>query len=212
MKIIKKLAYKSAFYIQKCNNSSHENKRILYFGFEAIYGDIVKLTIVICASAILRSLFPVLAITLAFAILRRYAGGFHMDSEGKCLLATFCSFVIPGTLLSKINFHANSILLIIINAFIFIACLLLLIKYAPKDCINRPIDEDESIVFKRRAIRDIIILTIISIILAILDNSLLSFSIMLGIILEVFTLVPFGYNLFKAFNSFSLAKKIPTSK
>ncbi len=202
MKIIRKLAYSSANYIQKNNKSSHENRRILYFGFQAIYGDIVKLIIVILISSALQSPFQVLALTFAFAFLRRYAGGFHMDTELKCIIATVCSFVIPGTLISKINFEINTIWIIGINTIIFINCLLLLKKYAPKDCVNRPIDENEAIVFKRKAIRDLIILTVISIILALLSQPLLSLSIIAGIVIEIFTLVPVGYRLFEMINSY----------
>ncbi len=201
MKFIRKFAYSSAIYIQKNNSSSHENRRILYFGFQAIYGDIVKLIIVILISSALQSLLQVLALTFAFALLRRYAGGFHMDTEGKCIITTVCSFVIPGTLISKLNFEANTFWIIIINAIVFLNCLLLLKKYAPKDCVNRPIEENEEIVFKRKAIRDLIILTVISIILTFFGQHLLSLSIIAGIIIEIFTLVPFGYKLFEKINS-----------
>lgn len=201
MKIIRKLSYSSAIYIQQNNSSSHENRRILYFGFQAIYGDIVKLIIVILISSALQSLLQVLALTFAFAFLRRYAGGFHMDTEAKCIITTVCSFVIPGTLISKINFETSTFWIIIINAIIFINCLLLLMKYAPRDCVNRPIEEDEAIVIKRKAIRDFVILTVISVILALLGQHLLSLSIIAGILIEIFTLVPFGYRLFKMINS-----------
>ena len=201
MKIIRKFAYSSAIYIQQNNSSSHENRRILYFGFQAIYGDIVKLIIIILISTALQSLLQVLTLTFSFAFLRRYAGGFHMDTEGKCIIATVCSFVIPGTLISKINIELNTVWIIIINAIIFINCLLLLKKYAPKDCVNRPIEENEAIIFKRRAIRDFIILTVISIILALLGLHLLSLSIIAGILFEIFTLVPVGYRLFEIINS-----------
>lgn len=202
MKIIRKFAYSSAIYIQQNNSSSHENRRILYFGFQAIYGDMVKLIIVILISSVLHSLLQVLALTFAFAFLRRYAGGIHMDTDGKCIIVTVCSFVIPGTLISKINFELNTVWIIIINAIITINCLLLLKKYAPKDCVNRPIEENEAIVFKSRAIRDFIILAVISIIFALLGQHLLSLSIIAGILIEIFTLVPVGYRLLEMFNSY----------
>ena len=201
MKFIRKFAYSSAIYIQKNNSGSHENRRILYFGFQAIYGDIIKLIIVILISTALQSLLQVLALTFTFALLRRYAGGFHMDTEGKCIIATVCSFVIPGTLISKLNFEVNTFWFIIINAIVFLNCLLLLKKYAPKDCVNRPIEENEEIAFKRKAIRDLIILTVISIILTLFGQQLLSLSIIAGILIEIFTLVPFGYRLFEKINS-----------
>ncbi|QNU65629.1 accessory gene regulator B family protein [Ruminiclostridium herbifermentans] len=201
MKIIRRFAYSSAVYIQKNNNGNHENRRILYFGFQAIYGDIIKLIIVILISSALKSLLQVLALTFAFVLLRRYAGGFHMDTEGKCIISTVCSFVIPGTLISKISFEFNTVWIIIIIAVAFVICLFLLKKYAPKDCVNRPIEEDEAAIFKRKAIRDVIILIIISIILAILGQHLLSLSIVAGILIEIFTLVPVGYRLFERINS-----------
>jgi accessory gene regulator B len=201
MKFIRRFSYSSAIYIQKSNNGNHENRRVLYFGFQAIYGDIVKLIIVILISAALNSLLQVLSLTFAFALLRRYAGGFHMDTEAKCIIASVCSFVVPGTLISKINFEFDTVWVIIINFIAFVISIFLLKKYAPKDCVNRPIEEDEAVIFKRKAIRDVIILIVLSIILAILGHHLLSLSIIAGILIEIFTLVPVGYRLFEIINS-----------
>lgn len=200
MKLIKKFAYKSANYIQKSNKTTNENKRILYFGFQAIYGDLVKMIIVICISLLLQSLLPVLTLTLAFALLRRYAGGFHMDTEGKCILATVSSFILVGTIIGKINIQLNVFLIIALNTIAFIICLILLIKYSPRDCINRPIDDSEAIVFKNKSIRDLILLILISIFLAFIGQPILSISIIAGIVIEIFTLVPIGYRLFGLLN------------
>lgn len=201
MKILRKLAYISADYIKKSNNSTNESKRILYFGFQAIYGDLVKLFIVICISFLLQSLLPVLIVTLAFAFLRRYAGGFHMDTELKCIITTVCSFVIPGTIISRVGFMIPIWVLVVIHTVFFIICVLLLIKYSPRDCVNRPIDDSEAIIFKKKSVRDFIVLTLISIILAFLGQPILSISILAGVVIEIFSLVPIGYRFFELINS-----------
>lgn len=201
MKIIRKLAYKSANYIKESNNSTNQSKRILYFGFQAIYGDLVKLFIVICISLLLKSILPVLTLTLSFAFLRRYAGGFHMDTELKCLITTVCSFVIPGTIISRISFIVHTQVLVVTHTIFSGICLFLLIKYSPRDCVNRPIDDSEAIIFKKKSIRDFIVLTLISIILTFLGQPILSISILAGVVIEIFTLVPFGYRFFELINS-----------
>ncbi len=201
MKILRKLAYISANYIKKSNNSTNENKRILYFGFQAIYGDLVKLFVVICISLLLQSLLPVLTLTFSFAFLRRYAGGFHMDTELKCIIATVCLFVIPGTIISRVDFVLYTWKLVGMHTVLSIVCLLLLIKYSPRDCINRPIDDDEAIIFKKKSIRDFIVLTLITIILAFLGQPILSISILAGIVIEILSLVPIGYRFFELINS-----------
>lgn len=201
MKILRKFAYISANYIKKSNNSTNESKRILYFGFQAIYGDLIKLFIVLCISLLLQSLLPVLTLTFSFTFLRRYAGGFHMNTELKCIIATVCFFVIPGTIISRVGFMLYPWKLIGIHTVFFVVCLLLLIKYSPRDCVNRPIDDSEAIIFKKKSIRDFIFLTLISIILAFLGQLILSISILAGIVIEIFSLVPIGYRFFELINS-----------
>lgn len=207
MKIIKKLSYKSAYYLQKSCNKTNESKRILYFGFQAIYGDLIKFAIIIFVSLLLQSFLPVLTIALTFAFLRRYAGGFHMDTEVKCIIGSLCLFVIPGTIISKIQFEINIFIFIAINTIVLTICLFLLLKYSPKDCINRPIDDSEAIIFKRKSIRDFIVLILISIILVFLGRTNLSLSIIIGIILEIFTIVPIGYRFFELISSLKVFTK-----
>ncbi|PYG88590.1 accessory gene regulator B [Ruminiclostridium sufflavum DSM 19573] len=201
MKILHRLAYISASCIQRNNNSSHINRRILYFGFQAIYGDLVKLTVIICIAAILKALLPVLTLTLAFALLRRYAGGFHMSTELKCIFASVFSFVIPGTVISMLNFEISTVLSVIISVIIFLICLFLVAKYSPKDCVNRPIDEKEAVVFRKKAIRDLILLFMLSILLLLLGQPTLSAAIITGIAIEIFTVIPIGYRFFELINS-----------
>jgi accessory gene regulator B len=124
-----------------------------------------------------------------------------MDTEIKCIITTVCSFVIPGTILSKIDFKIHFGNIFIISISVFVICLLLLIKYSPRDCVNRPIDDNEAIIFKKKSVRDFIILILISIILAFLGQPILSISILAGIVIEIFSLVPIGYRFFELINS-----------
>ncbi|WP_054750149.1 accessory gene regulator B family protein [Ruminiclostridium josui] len=71
MRLIEKVSYQSANFITSFLNQNHNKRMILYFGFQAIYGDLLKLLIIIICSLILRSFIPSILISFSFAYLRK---------------------------------------------------------------------------------------------------------------------------------------------
>lgn len=207
VRLLDKLSYTSAYYVQTKKKESHEYKRILYFGFQAIYSDIMKFSIIGCISVALNSFITSAIVTLTFVLLRKYAGGVHMKTELKCTVLSVLLMILPGTLIEhKLNNLNFEIVTIVILA-TFVITYLCLKKYAPKDCLNRPISKEESVVFKRKSIFSLYLIVVTAFVLTILNNYKLAFAICTSCIMEILTLVPPGYATLDMLNKVKLHKK-----
>lgn len=191
MRFIHKLAYSSARYIQTELYHSHEKRAVLYFGFQAIFGDAWRLFIIISISLVLKSFLPSLLIAVTFAYLRRNAGGIHMNTASGCTIFTTCICVIPGTIINYFSLRLTPISVPVSILSIFVFCYICLLKYAPKDCVNRPItDANEIQKFKYKSILTLKILLLVSTFFIFLGKYKLAISIGVGSLVEVFTIIP----------------------
>ncbi|EGD47058.1 Accessory gene regulator B [Ruminiclostridium papyrosolvens DSM 2782] len=194
MRIIEKLSYKSANYFAKQLGLNHQQRTIRYFGFQSLYGDVVKILIMAIVSLIIKSFLATMLVAFSFAILRRNAGGFHMKTEIGCIIFTTLICVIPGTIISYFQLLSN-ILTIIILIIIFIFCHICLFKYAPKGSKNNMItDKDEILKFKKKSITTHRFLYIWVILFLVLNKNYISISISIGCMLEVLTILPIIQN------------------
>lgn len=190
MKIIKKVSYNSAFYICKQLGRNHLKRSILYFGFQAIYGDAMKFAAIIIASLALDAFLTTVTVAVSFALLRRNAGGFHLKTEFGCTIFTVIICVTPGYLLSRLTPDVKTGISFLVAIYIY--SFISILKYAPKGCENRPITlEYEIKKFKKKSIQSLILLCSSSIVLLSLNQFYISFSVCIGCLLEVLTINPF---------------------
>lgn len=194
MKTIEKLSFNCANYLTQQLGHNHQKRAILYFGFQAIYGDMSKLFVLIVISLLAGSFLPTMVIAFSFAYLRRNAGGFHMKSEIGCVLFTACICVIPGTLISNFSSQSGFLsMLYLVSTFIF--CYICLLKYAPKGTINNQIqDKMEILKYKKKSIMSYALLYFCVVIsFSIFDQYKISISISTGCLLEILTILPLQF-------------------
>ena len=79
---------------------------------------------------------------IPFMITRKFSGGYHADSFGKCLIIS--SIVIAGALLIGKNIYNG----VTLNALYIVASILLII-FSPIDSINKRLDDDDKMFFKK---------------------------------------------------------------
>lgn len=201
MRFIEKCAYSCAKFIQVNRGQTHEDRATLYFGFQAVFGDVVKFLVIAFLSMILNSFIATLILTLSFILIRSYAGGIHMDTEGSCLLMSICLLVIPGATINYTYKYLSVVAICILCLVIFVISFICVKIYAPIDCINRPITEQSEISkFKHNSILCLIILLFITIICILLKQNLIATAIFIGVLMETCTIVPFGYRLLDKLN------------
>ena len=201
MRVIEKCAYSCAKFIQVNRGQTHEDRATLYFGFQAVFGDVLKFLVIAFLSIFLNSFISTLIITISFILIRSYAGGIHMNTEGSCMLISICLVVIPGVAINYTYKYFSTAALSILCLVIFVISFICIKIYAPIDCINRPITEQSEISrFKYNSILCLIILLFFSITCILLEQNLIATAILTGVLMEIFTIVPVGYRLLDMLN------------
>lgn len=205
MRFIHTWSYICADLLMKQLKENHEKRRVYYYGFQIVIGAVVKGVLLIASSLILGSFIPTLFLVLIFGSLRMIAGGYHMDSYGKCILTSLGMFVILGTISQYTYRYWNLTVIAILIVITFIVGLLVIKKWAPSDTPNRPITKPEEIkkfrllsfaccIIWMAAASTAIFLRIQSII-PVKYNALIIAGIF-GFLLEIFTITPLGYKFF----------------
>ncbi len=197
MRFVSKWSYACACWLTRAMNENHQKRSIYYYGFFIIFGAIVKGAILVSAAFALGVLLPTLLITAAFASLRTIAGGYHMDTFGKCLFVSIGIFLVAALIVQHTYGLWSMASLAVLTAVTFIAGLYVLIRYAPKDTPNKPITDPKEIrKFKRLSIAYLFILTIGVAVLTVSGHKLFALSLCFGVLLELFAISPTGHKFF----------------
>lgn len=209
MRFIQTMSYKGANYLMKQRQENHEKRRVYYYGFQIVIGGMVKLILLTLLALITQTLKASIIIVLIFSSLRMLAGGYHMDSYGKCIGVSVGLFVIAG-MISTYTYQSWSVYSIIaLIGITFLISIISIIKWAPSDNPNRPItDEKEFLKFKRLSITYVIVWAGVVLTALYYNYNMYVLAACFGLLLEVFSITPLGYIFFDAIkNSFNKKKK-----
>lgn len=167
---------------------SIEDKDVYYYGLQLIVSTIIKGMGLMIMALLFDKAIEALIFIAAFGILRINAGGFHLDTYFKCFIVTSASMMLCIWLGSVIPLSLVSY--IIISTLAITA--LIIIRYAPVDNPNRPLNANEHKKFRIRSIYTIMIMAIIIIALYYVKNELYSYTCIasLAIMFEGITLLP----------------------
>lgn len=197
MRFIHKWAYSCAKYLAKQLKENHEKRRVYYYGFQIIIGGMVKIAALVALASIIGALVPTLVILLVFATLRSLAGGYHMDTYGKCIATSLALFLAAGAIVRYTNAYWSNTALIALIAAAVVVCLFVIIKWAPGDTPNKPITEpEEKKKFKRLSIAYVAVWLLVTGILQYFGLTVYVMSFCFGLLLEAFIITPAGYRFF----------------
>jgi accessory gene regulator B len=172
-----------------------EIQEIFAYAFKAVYGESAKIIIMLLIARLFNILLPVAIVCFVFATLRTVAGGTHMDSFVKCLVATSILIIIPTYIVNKLSliYTFSSIELIVIVGFTFIIGSIVSNKYAPRDNVNKRItDSNEIIKLKKKTKMYIVSISVVAVIFILISNQMIVLCLCLGILLEMFAITPRG--------------------
>lgn len=217
--MINKLAYLTANYLSKfitdttnfsqiiATRKKKEYRQLLIsevidvmaYSLKAIYGEIVKMILILIFASFLHILLPTLIISIVFSTLRLLAGGVHMGTFFTCLGMGTVVFIGGGLLVHNIIdisfINQNILYLILIEG---VLNLYLINKYAPRDTPNKPItDKKEIKMFNTLSFVFVSMINNVLIFLSIYHQyNIIVLSIIYGLLLEVFTITPIGVKTF----------------
>lgn len=200
MRFIKAWSFGLANQLTVQMGDNHEKRRVYYFGFQVFVGALVKLIILAAASLLLGSFLPALVIAVSFATVRVQAGGYHMDTYGKCI-ATSVFLFLAAACTAQYTYRIWSYSSLLLLLFITMAVSLFIsFRHAPADNPNRPITKKEELhKFKRLTILTLggwgLALALL-LVLKPAEYPLYILAGCFGILLEMFTITPRGYAFF----------------
>lgn len=102
---------------------------LIFFGYSFIIG------------ALLGVPFQSIVFFISIAFLRRYAGGYHANTENRCLIISSVYFLTGITLIKIMNLYANRINFNIILSISFI-CSLIILFLCPCDSPSKPVSKE----------------------------------------------------------------------
>lgn len=205
MRFIHILSYSFANYLMYQLKENHEKRRVYYYGFQIFIGSIVKAVIMISVSALLGILMPALIILFVFGTLRVLAGGFHMDTYGKCIATSTILFVATGLIAQYTYKQWATIYIIALLILTVITTLPVIYKWAPRDTPNKPITSFEEIKkYKKLSFIYIIVWVLLNSTIILIEQikgykylDMVVISSCFGVLLEIMTVTPAGYGLFE---------------
>jgi len=197
MRFIQVWSYKCACYLAQQLGHSHEKRGIYYYGFQVVIGAVVKGILLVLISLLFGVLVQTLTVLIFFASLRILAGGYHMDTYGKCIAVSLAMFVLAGIIVKNTYMYWPSVYILALSFAIFAAGLFSIIKWAPRDTPNKPITRpEERKKFKTLSIIHICLWIILQFILVGLKLNMYALAGCLGIIISIFIITPPGYAFF----------------
>ena len=130
--------------LQESNSISNEQYEICRFGLQQGLTIVLNAVTVIVIGAIMGELWQALLFMILYAPLRSNAGGYHARTAERCYV--YSVFLMVAILLAMkfldISGSISTIIVVISSVVIFIL--------APVEDLNKPLDEKEQAVYKKR--------------------------------------------------------------
>ena len=197
MRFIKKWSYGCAYLLAQQLNENHEKRGVYYYGFQIVIGGIVKAIAMALASLLLGIFIETVAVMAFFVSLRVIAGGFHMDTYGKCMVSSTAIFLLGGALVKYAHPYLNTVYSVALAAFIFFLGLYVMIRWAPADTPNKPITKPKQIKrLKTLSVSYFFVWLAAIIVLLSLELPMYALAGCIGALLSIFIVSPAGYRFF----------------
>lgn len=158
--MIEVIAHKIFLYIKK-NKTLDYDDEIYIYGLEAVISTIIDTIIVLAVALVLDALPEALVFLIVFSLLRLFTGGYHAKSYLGCGVALMISFFTYLGFIRLLNSEHMLLYFIIMWGI----SLFLIFKYAPIDNINKPLDNNEKKLFKKKSIMSVCLLLSLSFIM-----------------------------------------------
>jgi len=130
-----------------------DDKELYQYGLEVGIAQIIGIASVFVLGLLFKMPIESICLLLCFMTLRTYAGGYHSSSHLICYILSMimnAAILLAGKFISIYSLDYIGIILAIIGIF-------LLIWLAPVEDRNKPMDEVEKTVFRKRAMRYLLI-------------------------------------------------------
>lgn len=140
-----------------------DDREIYQYGFEQVFSSLLNIATMLLLGIILGKIYQSLVLILSFMALRSYSGGYHANTPLHCYLLTVMS----------ISAALSIMIFITIDRFICLGLLVLssvvILLFSPIGTKNKPLDEIEKIIYRKKTIIVWSVETCVAIVFIILD-------------------------------------------
>lgn len=148
-----------------------DTEEVVIYGAMNLIQTTVSFLLVMVIGFIFGVLYESLVFTITISILKKYSGGAHASSPGRCLFIGNTISVSFSLLISKILYRQNIWCITVIGILCIIISIYIIIKKAPVDSENKPITSDKMRQrLKQDSIVTILICSIVMIIVLFIFN------------------------------------------
>lgn len=126
------------------------------YGLDLLIKKILHLLIILIFGIISKKFTCTIAFLITYAGIREYAGGYHAKTSKGCY---FCTYMV--TSLSILLFYIFEHIVLLGLYIILIFCAVLIGHLAPQETLNRPLDMQELIIYRRKTRKCLIVGAII---------------------------------------------------
>lgn len=144
--------------LQETNSISSEQYEICRFGFQQGLTILLNAVTVIVIGAVMKELWQAILFMALYAPLRSNAGGYHARTASRCYI--YSILLMIAVLLAMKYLYIPTFICIIA---LVISCAVILIL-APVEDANKPLDDTEQVVYRKRTYMITVLETIIFII------------------------------------------------
>ncbi|NEZ47139.1 accessory regulator AgrB [Clostridium niameyense] len=185
-----------------------DSKEVIIYGTFVLIHTLSCILSIIIFGAIFNVFLESIIICICVSLLRKYSGGVHADSPGRCLVIGTVIIVGLAIIIKKIFCNFSYVFICTASLISLILCFYLVNKYAPVDSIQKPIEDvHQKEKFKRYSkviisVSTLIVLILLGIYYKSKNNFILNFinCIYMGLLWQSFTLTSKGYIFVKKFD------------
>ena len=145
---------------------SSDERELYAYAVHCLFSLIYPIAFAFVLGIIFGMVMEAIVMIIPFMIIRKFSGGYHADSFGKCLIIS--SIVIAGALLIGKNIYNG----VTLNALYIVASILLII-FSPIDSINKRLDDDDKMFCKKITIVIVLVIFVITEIIFVISAAII---------------------------------------
>lgn len=165
-----------------------EGRKVLAYGAFGIMQFCLSIVLVVMTGIIFKVLPEALVISFTAAILRKFSGGAHATSPGRCLAIGTVFTTVLAVAVDRLLITAGHVWLVIYMVACVVFSIAAIWTYAPVDNPNKPITKEERrMKFKKESIASVFIISLVSVALFSLHLIIGRINWLLPVSLAIFT-------------------------
>ena len=181
-------------------DKNEEEIAVLNYGLFFLIHTSIAILLTLLVGIVLGIFTEIMIISISASLLKRYSGGVHSSSPNRCVMSGLILSVIASFISKYIAINFDYINMVLFEVIIMIVSAVIFYKKCPVPSKNKPLKKESTrIKLRKKAFQMMFLYTIIIIVLCTVYSfkqiywmKLVSFSIVMGIIIQTIAITKLG--------------------